>query len=94
MPDYFLILTLTLLATIIVGFQRIVMGPSPTDCMLAVLFFGSTGVGLLILLTIGLTDSRLIDVALVFALLSAIVGATYVRLGWLGNIDRKELGDE
>ena len=94
MPHYFLILSFILLATIVVGFQRIVRGPSPTDCMLAVLFFCTTGVGVLILMTIAFADSRLIDVALVFALLSAVVGATYVRLGWLSDIDRKELGDE
>jgi multicomponent Na+:H+ antiporter subunit F len=83
-------LSLMLLATMVIGFVRIFRGPLPTDCILAVLFFSTTGVGVLLLLSLGLGDSRLIDVALVFALLSAVMGTTYVKLGWLKHLGKEE----
>ncbi len=80
------LLSVILLATMIVGFLRILQGPTATDCILAVFFFGTTGIGILLLLSLASGDTRMIDVGLVLALLSAVVGATYVRLGWLANL--------
>ena len=93
MNHLFLILSAILLGTMIIGFIRILWGPSATDCILAVLFFGTTGVGILILLSVGLNDPRLIDVALIFALLSAVMGTTYVKLGWLAAPNKEAIDD-
>ena len=87
-------LAVMLLATMVLGFLRILKGPLAVDCIVAVLFFGTTGVGVLLLLSVGLEDPRLIDVALVFALLSAVMGATYVKLGWRAELDMGELADD
>ena len=88
MTAAFTILASAIIATLVVPLLRIIRGPHPADCVLAVLFTGTTGVGALLLLSVGLGDSRAIDVALVLALLSAVVGATFVRVGWISSFGK------
>jgi len=61
---------------------------SGADSLLAVLFFGTTGVALLLSLGRGLGLDRAIDVALVFALLAAVLGVAFVLRGWPTGDDR------
>jgi multicomponent Na+:H+ antiporter subunit F len=65
-------IALFLLANIFVGMVRLVRGPTPSDRMLAVQLFGSTGVGLLVVLAEVMTEPLLQNVALVFALFSVM----------------------
>ncbi|BCR03573.1 hypothetical protein DESUT3_06420 [Desulfuromonas versatilis] len=75
-------LGLFLLVNIVVGLIRVLRGPTEADRMLAAQLFGSTGVALLMLLAAALQRPALLDVALVFALLSAIAAIAFVRRYW------------
>jgi multicomponent Na+:H+ antiporter subunit F len=70
-----------LLLTLMGGMVRVVRGPAAADRMLAAQLFGTTGVAILLLLAHAGTATALIDVALVFALLAAVVGVTFVSRG-------------
>ena len=51
------------------------------DSLLAALLLGTTGVALTLVLGKALDREGAVDVALVFALLTAVLGATYARRG-------------
>ncbi|AHK79998.1 multiple resistance and pH regulation protein F [Ectothiorhodospira haloalkaliphila] len=70
---------LFLLLTVAAGMVRVLMGPRPGDRMLAAQLFGTAGVAMLLLLAWGLEMPALVDVALVFALLSAVATVAFVR---------------
>lgn len=72
--------TLLLLLTILAGLWRVVRGPSAADRMLAAQLFGTSGVGMLVLLAEALSQPALRDVALVFALLAVLAVVAFVRL--------------
>ncbi len=74
-----LILIIVLLASLILGLVRVVLGPTPADRMLAAQLLGTNGVGILILLAEALSRPALIDVALVFALLAAMTAVAFVQ---------------
>ncbi|MBE0409841.1 MAG: hypothetical protein IBX69_08925 [Anaerolineales bacterium] len=74
---------LMLMLTIIGGLVRVMRGPSSADRMLAAQLFGTTGVAILLLLAQAWDAPYLQNVALIFALLAAIMGVTFVRRGWL-----------
>ena len=71
-----------LLLNLAAALERAARGPTPADRMLAALLFGSTGVGILVLLAIANDARALIDVALTLALLAAITGIAFVQLAW------------
>jgi multicomponent Na+:H+ antiporter subunit F len=79
---YFSLLAFYLLLTIVAGMLRVVRGPTPADRMLAALLFGTTGVGMLLLLSEGLGRPALRDVALVLAVLAALAAVAFVRRAW------------
>jgi multicomponent Na+:H+ antiporter subunit F len=62
------------------GLVRVAKGPTPADRMQATLLFGSTTVGLLLLLGQWLKQPALYDVALLFVLLAAILSIAFVGL--------------
>lgn len=72
-------LALILLLTIAIGLIRILRGPTASDRMLAAQLFGTTAVAILLLLGQATDNTALFDVALVFALLTAIAAVTFVR---------------
>jgi multicomponent Na+:H+ antiporter subunit F len=77
-----LALTLLLLAlSLLLGLVRVLKGPSLEDRLLSVLLLGSGGVGLLLLLSVSMQLSALVDVALVLALLAAVTAAALTRRG-------------
>ena len=91
MPDSIYIgFAVALLATIIVGLLRVERGPSPADRMLAAQLFGTSGVAMLLLLSVGLDTPSLRDVALVFALLAALTVVAFVKRAWHGMLDGAE----
>ncbi|MCC5792758.1 MAG: hypothetical protein JJT82_09170 [Legionellaceae bacterium] len=68
-----------LLCTLVMGMFRVVRGPTAADRMLVAQLFGTTGVAILLLLAQAWDAPALNDIALIFALLAAIVGITFVR---------------
>jgi len=90
MTEFYLALALLLLLLIVVGLIRILRGPTPADRMLAAQLFGTTGVAVLLLLAYAAKMPRLLDVALVFALLAAVVGVAFARRGWAESKSNQE----
>lgn len=79
-------LALFLLVNLLAALVRAARGPTMADRMLAALLFGTTGVGVLLLLGaagVGMwAATTLLDTALVLALLSAIAGVAFARRAW------------
>ena len=90
-------LALFLLLNLLVALIRAARGPTPADRMLAALLFGSTGVGVLLLLAHAggavPVNVALVDVALVLALLAAITGAAFALRAWHQEGEQHERGD-
>jgi multicomponent Na+:H+ antiporter subunit F len=80
MQGLLLIAAIVLLLTILAGLWRVVRGPSAADRMLAAQLFGTTGVGILLLLAEAWQQPALRDVALIFALLAVLAVVAFVRL--------------
>lgn len=79
MPEVFLTLALVLLVTMTAGLVRVVIGPTPADRMMAAQLLGTSGIGVLALLSPALGIPALIDVGLIFALLAAVAVAAFTR---------------
>lgn len=67
-----------LLLTLLIALIRIWRGPTPADRMLASQLFGTTGVGLLLVLAHAQSMPALLDVALTLALLSVLAIVAFV----------------
>jgi multicomponent Na+:H+ antiporter subunit F len=78
-----LALALFLLMTMLAGLIRVWIGPTAADRMLAAQLFGTTGVGVLLLLAGALGLPSVLDVALVLALLAAVTVVVFVRRVWV-----------
>lgn len=87
-----LAMALFLLVNLLLALARAARGPTAADRMLAALLFGSTGVGVLVLLAQALNLPALADVALTLALLAAIAGLAFARRAWRAETDQG--GDE
>ena len=83
MNTLLLLLAVVLLLVLLGGLVRVVLGPTPPDRMLAAQLMGTTGVGVLLLLSQALSSESLVDVALVFSLLAALATVAFVRRGFL-----------
>lgn len=68
-----------LVLTLAAGLLRIVRGPTPADSMLAAQLFGSSGVGILLLLAEAMAAPALRDAALALVLLAALAAVAFVR---------------
>ncbi len=79
-----LLFSLILLPAIAVGMIRILRGPTAADRMMTAQLFGTCGVAILLLLSAGMSNPVLIDIALVFALLAALATMTFIRRTWQG----------
>jgi multicomponent Na+:H+ antiporter subunit F len=67
-----------LLLALLVGLLRVLRGPSEADRMLAAQLLGTTAVALLMLLSVTMGMPRLLDVALVVAILAAVAVVSFV----------------
>ncbi|XXF76959.1 monovalent cation/H+ antiporter complex subunit F [Myxococcaceae bacterium GXIMD 01537] len=72
-------LALFLLLNILAGMVRVIRGPTLTDRFIVAQLFGTTGVGVLLLLAADEGRASLRDVALVFALLAPVTVVAFVR---------------
>jgi multicomponent Na+:H+ antiporter subunit F len=77
MSELLAISTRALILSLFLGLLRVVRGPGAGDRMLAMQLIGTTGVGLLLLLSLLLDQTALIDVALILALLAAVAAAAF-----------------
>ena len=90
MNAVWLALSAILLLTLIGGLVRVVLGPTPPDRMVAAQLMGTTGVGVLLLLSQALGRPSLADVALVFSLLAAVAMVAFVRCGFVSHAAREQ----
>lgn len=79
MSELLAIAALILLLTLGAGLVRVVIGPTPTDRLMAAQLMGTTGIATLLVLAPVLRAPALVDVALVFALLAAVAAAAFTR---------------
>jgi multicomponent Na+:H+ antiporter subunit F len=79
MTDIYLGFALFLLLNLAGGLIRIVRGPSQADRMLAAQLFGTTGVAVLLLLSLATGTAAFRDTALVFALLAIVNAVVFVQ---------------
>jgi multicomponent Na+:H+ antiporter subunit F len=77
MSELVAVSTLVLMFSLFLGLLRVVRGPGAGDRMLAMQLIGTTGVGLLLLLSLMLDQTALTDVALILALLAAVAAAAF-----------------
>jgi len=68
-----------MMAVLLLGLFRVLLGPTTADRMLAAQLIGTSGVGLLLLLSVLLARPALVDVALVLALLAAVAVIALTR---------------
>lgn len=79
MADFLTIAALVLLLSLLLGLIRVWRGPGAADRMLAAQLFGTTGVGIVLLLAVITDNSALFDIALVLSLLAAVAILAFVR---------------
>ena len=71
MTDLFPFLVILLMLNIVVGLMRVLRGPTAADRMLAAEMFATSAIAIALLLAVLTQREALVDLALVFALLSA-----------------------
>lgn len=79
MADFLTIAALVLLLSLLLGLIRVWRGPGAADRMLAAQLFGTTGVGIVLLLAVITDNSALFDIALVLSLLAAVAILAFVQ---------------
>lgn len=87
---FYLALAGFLLLMILIGLIRVLRGPTRFDRMLTAQLFGTTAVAILLLLSEGTGEAAMLDVALVFALLSAVAAVAFTVLNHQGAARRRE----
>ena len=80
--DVHIVIVVILLLNIVVGLVRILRGPESADRMLAAEMFATSAVAIILILAVTTSSPALMDVALVFALLSALAVVTFVSRAW------------
>lgn len=83
-------LALFLLLNLAAALLWVARGPTAADRMLVALLFGTTGVGVLLLLGAAGAGAAVFDVALVLALLAAVAGVAFARRAWVRGDVRGE----
>lgn len=76
------ILAVVLLLTVAAGLVRVMRGPTPADRMLAAQLLGTTGIGILLLLSQATGIAGLRDIAMTLALLTVLATIAFVKRGW------------
>jgi multicomponent Na+:H+ antiporter subunit F len=89
MIEWLTAFTLVIFVAVLGGLVRVLRGPTRADRMLAAQLFSTAGVAMAVLLAYSRDSAWLYDIAMVFALLSAVATTTFVRLTW-----RRTTGEE
>lgn len=82
MTELYFAAALVLLINMLIGLARALRGPTAPDRMLSGELMATTAVAVLLLLATATGIDALVDVALVFALLSVLAVVTFVRRTW------------
>ncbi|MCA9400575.1 MAG: hypothetical protein KC713_03040 [Candidatus Omnitrophica bacterium] len=82
MHNIYLTFALLILGTVMIGLFRVFYGPTRADRLLAAQLCGTGSVSIFLLLAFALAQDYLLDMALVFAVLTAVSSITFVRLTW------------
>jgi multicomponent Na+:H+ antiporter subunit F len=90
MNEFNLAMCVLLLLMIVAGLVRILNGPTPGDRMLAAQLFSTSGVAVVLLFAFAMDIPRLLDLALVFAVLAAVVGVAFALRGWVEPESNRE----
>ena len=77
MPELLFVTLTGLMLSLLLGLIRVLRGPEAGDRMMAAQLIGTTGVGILLLLSLLLNQPALADVALILALLAAVAAAAF-----------------
>ncbi len=88
MNDFLVLASGFILATVALGFIRVLRGPEVVDRMMAAQLFGTGGIAALLLRAAATEAWELIDIALILALLAAFASVGFVLAG-----SRAEDGD-
>jgi multicomponent Na+:H+ antiporter subunit F len=78
----YLLFTLLLLANIAAAFWFVLRSSDEGDKLLTSLLLTTTGICVLLLLYAGEGESAFLDIALIFALLSAVAGVVFSKRTW------------
>ena len=82
MNAVYYLFALILLLSIAAGMLRIFLGPTAADRMMAAQLFGTCGIAILLVLSKGMQNDALLDIALIFALLAVVATMTFIRRAW------------
>jgi len=88
MTQVYLLVATGLLLTIAAALWRILRGPGPADRMMAAQLVGTSGIAIILLLTVAEQDWAMLDVALVLALLAALSVVAFAK-----TVSRDGYGD-
>jgi len=72
MTEFLFAVALFLLVMIALGLWRVLRGPTPGDRMLSAQLFGTTGIAVILVLSVATRGTAGFDVAIVFALLAVL----------------------
>ena len=87
MPELLFVCLIGLMLSLLLGLIRVLRGPEAGDRMLAAQLIGTTGVGMLLLLSLLFNQPALTDVALILALLAAVAAAAFSGQQQVSNND-------
>lgn len=90
MTELYLGAGVLLMINMLIGLIRVLRGPTAADRMLAAEMFSTSAVVILLLFAMATGRDSLVDVALVFALLSAVAVVTFVSRAWIAGDVRDE----
>lgn len=76
------ILAVIIITTVALGLYRIERGPTGADRMLASMLFGTSGIALTLVLGAVSDMLSLLDMALVFAILTSVTTVAFVKRAW------------
>lgn len=77
MPELLFVCVAGLMLSLLLGLIRVLRGPEAGDRMMAAQLIGTTGVGILLLLSLLFNQPALVDVGLILALLAAVAVAAF-----------------
>ncbi|HMP73887.1 MAG TPA: monovalent cation/H+ antiporter complex subunit F [Kiritimatiellia bacterium] len=94
MDSVYPLMAVFLMLNLLAGLLRIYAGPSPADRLLAAQLLGTTGTGVLMVLSAWQSLPALVDAALIFALLAAVTLIAFVCRLWAGLPEETEEVDD
>jgi multicomponent Na+:H+ antiporter subunit F len=90
MDELLLVCVTGLMLSLLLGLIAVLRGPDDGERMMAAQLIGTTGVGILLLLSLLLSQPALADVALVLALLAAVAVAAFTGQTFTGQKGGKQ----